>query len=146
MSMASTQPEVMSVTQRCSWKGSMSTIMNHRVSVGWGGVRERGLRGKGHRNLGVNGSVKLYYTSGHAPRVPSALQLIPAHPIIHRKAYLLSYKLITGCYFPRQREMAQGAVLRVWRWRFVYYLILCYAFSFLTYDYLIRCVLSIAPN
>lgn len=47
MSMALTQPEAMSVTQRCSWKGSMSTIMNHRVSVGWGGVREEGTPWEG---------------------------------------------------------------------------------------------------
>ena len=79
MSMALTQPEATSVTQRCSWKGSMSTIMNHLVSVGWGGVRDRGLRGKGHRNLEENGFVKLYYTSGHAPRVPSASQLTPLY-------------------------------------------------------------------
>lgn len=55
MSMALTLPEAMSVTQRCNWKGSMSTIMNHLVSVGWRGVRDRGLRGKGHRNLGEKG-------------------------------------------------------------------------------------------
>lgn len=56
MSMALTQPEAMSVTQRCSWKGSMSTIMNHLVSVGRGGVRDRGLRGQGHRNQTTTGS------------------------------------------------------------------------------------------
>lgn len=67
-------------------------------------------------DVGLNEFVKLRYTSGHAPRVPSA---DPSSP-----HYALSYKLITGCGLPRQREMAQGAVLRGWRWRFVY-LILC---------------------
>jgi len=81
--------------------------------------------GEGHRNLGVNGFVKLYYVSGHTPHMPSAPQLIPAHLTIHRKDHLLSYKLETGCYVPRQSEMTQGAVLRVWRWRVVYYLSLC---------------------
>jgi len=57
MSMALTQPEAMSVTQRCSWKGSMSTIMNHLVSVGRGGVLGHGLREEGAGNLGEGGSV-----------------------------------------------------------------------------------------
>lgn len=90
MSMALTQPEAMSVTQRCSWRGSMSTIMNHRVSVGRGGVRDRGLCGKGHRYLGEIGFAKLYRTSGYAPHVPSAPHLIPTRSIKHRKYFLLS--------------------------------------------------------
>lgn len=101
----------------------MSTIMNHRVSVGRGGVRDRGLCGNGHGYLGENGFVKPYCTSGYAFHVPSAPISDPNSSHYTQKrfsAFLETYNWVLPPLAEKNdtRSCPQ-------RWRLIYYLTLC---------------------